>query len=204
MKKAIGFLALLLVLCSSAALAAQTPTGQPAGTPSSVVLNWTASVTAGVGYNVYRATATGLEAGTPALNGGTPITATTFTDVTVTSGTTYFYVVSSTLAGVQSKFSNEISVVPTLPAPPVLSGATVAVMQDGNQTRTITASYTDTSGLPTAYQLWGGSTLLQKGQPAISSTGQYSVTWTGRNGKSPSPVLTVEDAAGNVIRAVPN
>lgn len=179
---------------------AQVPTGQPNGTPPSVTLKWTASATASAAYNVYRATATGQESGTPALNGATPVTATTYVDTTVAAGTTYFYVVSATLAGVQSAFSNEVSApVPTLPAAPVLSGTTISASFNGHKTKMITASYTDTSGQPTAYQLWGGSALLQKGQPAVSANGQYSVTWTGKNGKAPSPSLTVEDAAGNVM-----
>jgi hypothetical protein len=72
-----------------------------------VGLSWTASSTSGVvGYNVYRGTCSGGESSTP-LN-STPISGTTFTDETVTAGTTYYYVVTAVGADdVQSSASGE-------------------------------------------------------------------------------------------------
>jgi Cep192 domain 4/Abnormal spindle-like microcephaly-assoc'd, ASPM-SPD-2-Hydin/HYDIN/CFA65/VesB-like, Ig-like domain len=83
-------------------------TGRAAATHS-VLLQWDASVTAGVnGYNVYRATASGGYGTTP-LN-STPVSAMTFTDTTVTSGQSYFYVVTAVDTGQASSDSNEVSV----------------------------------------------------------------------------------------------
>jgi hypothetical protein len=59
-----------------------------------VGLLWTPSSTSGVvGYNVYRGTTSGGENSTP-LN-STPISGTTFTDESVTAGSTYYYVVTA-------------------------------------------------------------------------------------------------------------
>ena len=59
-----------------------------------VVLTWTDSVTPGVlGYYVYRGTASGKESTTP-LN-STPIVGTSYADSNVTTGQTYYYVVTA-------------------------------------------------------------------------------------------------------------
>lgn len=75
-------------------------------------LTWDASTDAGSpgfqGYNVYRSETAGGETG-PALNGGTPITALTFTDLTVVAGHTYFYVVTALANGLESVHSTEVS-----------------------------------------------------------------------------------------------
>jgi len=73
-----------------------------------VMLSWTASTTSGVmGYNVYRGTTSGGESSTP-LN-STPISTTTYTDESVTAGTTYYYYVTAVAANgtSQSADSNE-------------------------------------------------------------------------------------------------
>jgi hypothetical protein len=79
-----------------------------AGTGSAdVILFWGASPTTGVvGYNVYRGTSPGGESSTP-LN-STPVSGTSYVDVNVTAGMTYYYVLTSVGAnGVQSAPSNE-------------------------------------------------------------------------------------------------
>lgn len=59
-----------------------------------VLLSWGASTSANiVGYNIYRATLGG-SFGAP-LNGGTPVSALTYTDTTPTPGTTYVYGVTA-------------------------------------------------------------------------------------------------------------
>jgi fibronectin type 3 domain-containing protein len=79
-----------------------------------VVLNWTASVTSGVvGYDVYRGTASGGPY--VQINSGN-VTATTYTDLTVIAGQTYYYVVTSIASddSTQSVNSNEChSTIPT-------------------------------------------------------------------------------------------
>ena len=71
----------------------QTVSLSGAGTHD-VILSWTASTTAGVvGYNVYRGTTSGGPYPTE-LNSA-PINGTTYTDETVQSGQTYYYVVTA-------------------------------------------------------------------------------------------------------------
>ena len=83
----------VVLLASLALLAGFTVSSQ---TVHSVILNWTASVVGpGVapvtGYNILRGTTAGGESTTPI---GTATT-TTFTDTTVTAGSTYFYAVTA-------------------------------------------------------------------------------------------------------------
>jgi hypothetical protein len=77
-------------------------------TTGQVGLSWTSSLSTGIaGYNVYR----GATSGGPyvPINSGVVI-ASTFTDLTVGSGTTYFYVVTTVdTGGLESVFSNEVS-----------------------------------------------------------------------------------------------
>ena len=80
--------------------------------PHNVVLTWTASPTA-VGYNVFR----GTQSGGPYTKQNLALVgSTTFTDFSVTSGTTYFYVVTAVnSSNVQSPFSNEAKAVIPVP-----------------------------------------------------------------------------------------
>jgi len=83
-------------------------TGQ-AATAHSVQLSWDASPTVGVsGYNVFRAGVSDGYGTTP-LNPA-PISTLSFTDTTVASGQTYFYVVTAVDGGQASSDSNEVSV----------------------------------------------------------------------------------------------
>jgi hypothetical protein len=74
----------------------------------SVALRWQASTTPNVRYNVYRGASPGTH---PDKLTSAPINGTTFTDTTVVSGRTYYYVVRSINAnGEESQASNEILV----------------------------------------------------------------------------------------------
>jgi fibronectin type 3 domain-containing protein len=103
---------------SFASNASNTPTvvslSGTGGTLShSVALNWTASTSTGIaGYNVYRATRSG---GPYTLINSTLVSGTTFTDNSVQSGTTYFYVVTAVSNSVESINSNEVQAV--VPSP---------------------------------------------------------------------------------------
>ena len=82
------------------------------GIPSthSVQLQWDASTSSNVvGYNVYR----GSRSGGPYLRlNASLITGLSFTDATVQSGQTYFYVTTSVDSSqVESLFSNEVSAI---------------------------------------------------------------------------------------------
>src|SRR5215472_17343349 len=80
-----------------------------------VTVSWIAStdmpspVPAGDGYNLYRGTTAGGENLSAPLNGTTPISGLSFVDTNVVAGTTYFYVATSVVGGVQSTDSVEIS-----------------------------------------------------------------------------------------------
>jgi hypothetical protein len=85
-------------------------TGQAAPTSHSVALSWTPSTTAGVsGYNIYRATTSGGYGTTPV--NPSPVTGASYTDTTVVSGQTYFYVATAVDASEQSVDSNEVQAV---------------------------------------------------------------------------------------------
>ena len=72
--------------------------------PHAVTLNWSASASTVVFYKVYR----GAVSGGPYNLLSTNVTTTTYTDSTVQSGTTYYYVTSAVdAAGAESIFSNE-------------------------------------------------------------------------------------------------
>lgn len=70
----------------------------------SVSLNWTASTSSGVtGYKVYRGTASGGPYSLLTTVG----TTTSATDGSVTSGQTYYYVLTAVAGGVESSYSNQ-------------------------------------------------------------------------------------------------
>ena len=75
------------------------------------MLNWGASTSSGVSYNVYRATNSGGY--TTALNAA-PISGTSFADCTVTPGVTYYYVIRS-VDGSGNQSSNSTEVIVAVP-----------------------------------------------------------------------------------------
>ncbi len=79
----------------------------PPSTPPTVGLNWNASSSQVIGYRVYRSESSGSSYN---LLTGTALTALTYTDTTVSSGTTYYYVVTAVnSAGVESVYSNQVT-----------------------------------------------------------------------------------------------
>jgi len=68
-----------------------------------VTLNWTASVTPNVTYNIYRSTTSGVYPSTPLASVGA---ATAFTDYSVQAGVTYFYAVTSVSGSTESAYSS--------------------------------------------------------------------------------------------------
>jgi kumamolisin len=112
---------LLADLSPTPTTAPSAPTGLTA-TPgnSSVTLSWAASAGA-TSYNVYRGTSPGGEGSTAIIS---DITATTYTDSTVTNGVTYYYEVSATNSVGTSGFSNEVSATPAAPTLAITGGPT--------------------------------------------------------------------------------
>lgn len=88
-------------------------TGTGSTVQHSVDVNWGASTSAVAGYNVYRGTVSG---GPYSKVNASLITGLTLTDTTVSSGATYFYVVTAVAAdGTESPFSSQVQAV--IPSP---------------------------------------------------------------------------------------
>jgi fibronectin type 3 domain-containing protein len=102
---------------SATPTAPQTAPPSPAGLLGTAgngqaTLTWSAS-TGATSYHVKRSTLSGAEAQISAP------TSTTFTDMTVTNGTKYFYEVSAVNSVGESPNSAEVNVTPVLPAPSI-------------------------------------------------------------------------------------
>ena len=96
-----------------------------AATVHSVVLTWLASADAGVAYNVYRLAGTCPSSGTAGFTLlASAVTALTYTDTTVTVGSSFCYYATATLNGLESVPSNLAPAV-IIPAPPtsLMAGA---------------------------------------------------------------------------------
>jgi hypothetical protein len=106
---------------------AQAATPCPAPTPGSphVCLTWTASTTAGVTYNVYRATVSkGENYATPLAS--VPVGQLFYYDASVAVGTQYFYTVTAATGGSLSAPTPEVSA--QIPVPPGSPGSPAAVI----------------------------------------------------------------------------
>jgi fibronectin type 3 domain-containing protein len=110
----------------------------PAAGNQSVTLSWTAS-TGATSYNVYRGMSPGGEGNSPVA---TNVSTTTYTDLNLTNGTTYYYQVTAVNGNGESARSTEVSAVPTTgTAPPAPTGL-VTVPNDGQ----VLLSWTPSSG----------------------------------------------------------
>ncbi len=93
-----------------AATTTPPPTNPPPTTPPAqhtVALTWNASTSTVVGYRIYRSETSG---GSYTVLNGSALSALSYTDSTVASGTTYYYVVTSVdSAGTESVYSNQVS-----------------------------------------------------------------------------------------------
>ena len=106
-----GSVSVLSNATNSPGTAQLTGTGTIQPVQHSVDVTWNASTSTVVGYNVYR----GVQSGGPYQMLNTTLQGLSFSDGTVQSGTTYFYVVTAVDAnGVESPFSTEASaIIPT-------------------------------------------------------------------------------------------
>ena len=88
-----------------------------AGRDGQVDLSWTSLTNSGnVGYNVYRSTSDQVDTSGSPLNGSTPLTNTSYTDSSVTNGTTYYYAVVAVEGNQKSQASKTASATPTEPS----------------------------------------------------------------------------------------
>jgi len=150
----------------------------------SVNLAWdTSSDTTVVGYKVYRSEQSGSY--TSPISGSSALTTVAFTDSTVQSGHTYYYVVTAlNTSGVQSSYSNEVQAPIAAPASPTTNTApTVNAGPDQTitlpSTPTVTANATD-DGLPNgtltyAWSVVSGGTGVTINSPDSATT---SVSFT--------------------------
>jgi hypothetical protein len=190
-------LALFVLLVFTVGAHAQTaPTLKANGTLHSINLGCTpGTAVAGVtvaGFNFYRATTSGAEVGTSALNGTTPVSTCAYNDTTATPGVLYYYVADEqSTTGNQSKPSNEVSATePQNPNPPTLSITSVALNIIGTQ-ETLTASFVDASTAKDFWFIYDNSQILARG----NKIGGGTVTWKGN--KQPELFFAVCDNTGS-------
>ncbi len=149
------------VTVSPAAPASLTAT---AVTGANVSLGWSA-VSGVVGYNVYRRTSSGSYNYSAPLNGATPLAATSTTDSTAVSGTSYFYTVRAVVLGgsgqqIESVDSTEAGATSDGDAPTGVTLSGFSTYARGTVSLTATASDA-ISGVATVvieYKLNSGST----------------------------------------------
>jgi len=151
----------------ASAMPVATPTGLSA-TPGNtkVILSWTASAGA-TSYRVYRGTTSFGESATPIASG---ITATTYTNIGLTNGTTYYYRVAAFNATGNSPEGNQTAAIP-LPPPPVPTGLTATA---GNVS--VVLSWTATASA-TSYNVYRGTTSFGQSATPIT-TGITATTYT--------------------------
>lgn len=122
----------VLLLSIAVLLCAASGSCQNGPTQHSVALSWTQSMSTGVTSNcVYRSATSGGPYGTAinAAGSGTGCSATpitTFTDLTVSGGKTYYYVVTALAGATESAYSSEgTAAVPASPLSPASIVVTV-------------------------------------------------------------------------------
>jgi hypothetical protein len=136
------------------------PTGLAAAPGNAQVsLSWGASSGA-TGYNIKR----GTTSGGPYTTIATGVTATSYTDITVANGTTYYYVVTALNANGESGNSNQASATPNAPTPPAAPTGLTATPGK----RKVTLSWSASAG-----------TASYKVKRSTTNGGPYSVIASG-------------------------
>ena len=149
------------------------------GGNKSVQLSWSAPSSNGgspiTGYNVYRGTSAGGEGSTAvgAVNG----TTTSFTDLTVTNGTTYFYTVKAVNAVGTSQPSNEANATPQASVPGQPTGL-VASAGDAKVVLSWTVPNSDGGSPITGYNVYRSTTPGGEGSTPYTTATSSSFTDT--------------------------
>jgi hypothetical protein len=168
-----------------------------------VSLNWTGSAGA-TSYDVYRSTTSGGYTTLPLAIG---ITATSYTDSSLSNGTTYYYVVSAVNSFGESQKSNEVSATPQAPPDFALSASPASASVSRGSSAIYTTTVTAMNGFA------GTVTFSVSGLPPRSSasfnpssvTGSGSSTLTvATRSKTPGGTysLTITATSGNLIHKV--
>lgn len=183
-------------------LTASTTTSTNGGL-GSILLSWTA-VSGASSYNVYRSTTAGGEGSVPYQASQT---GTSYSDGSLTPGTTYYYKVVAVGTGGEGAFSNEASA--TVAAQPLAGPLLKGVAGSGQ----VSLNWSTVSGA-TSYNLYRsnngygyGGTLYKQGMPGTSFTDTgltngtaytysvYAITTSGQGTQSNSVSLTPGAAA---------
>src|SRR5262249_9935127 len=150
------------------------------------------------GYRVYRTEQSGAYTTSP-VSGSSALTTTAFTDSTVQSGHTYYYVVTAVnTSGVQSSYSNEVqaalsapaSPTPTNTAPQVTAGPPQTITLPANATLTATA--TD-DGLPNSTLTYAWSVVAGGSGVTLSSPNSATTSASFTAGGTYTIRVTVSD-----------
>ena len=199
-----------LVVVLSVIITGLTASLAPSAYGQSIQLAWDASSDSNVtGYNVYRSQQSGVFSSTP-LNGSSVLMTAAFTDSSVQSGSTYYYVVTAvSTTGVESDYSNQVQA--TVPvtvinqAPVVSAGPAQTITLPANATLTATA--TD-DGLPNGVLTYSWTVVSGHGvtlssptasstQASFSAAGTYTLRVTVSDGQlsaSADVIVTVQSA----------
>jgi fibronectin type 3 domain-containing protein len=161
-----------LVVVVSVVVAGSMMFCAPSAYAQTIKLAWDpSSDSATVGYNVYRSQQSGTYPSTP-LNGSNVVTSAAFTDSSVQTGSTYYYVVTTVNAnGLQSGYSNQVQatvpVLTTNKAPVVSAGPDQTITLPAKAT--LTAAATD-DGLPSGVLTYRWSVVSGTGVTLSSQT----------------------------------
>ena len=159
----------LLAVSYNPAIPSEPPPPTAPGAPNltsatagnaSVALSWTAPASDGgssiTGYEIWRGTTSGAASLLTTVG-----LVTSYTDASVSNGTTYYYQVAAVNAVDTGPGSNERSATPTPPPPPTAPGApnlTSATAGNASVALSWTAPASDGGSSITGYEIWRGTT----------------------------------------------
>jgi len=163
-------------------------------------LSWTA-VTGATGYSVKRSET----AGGPYTEIATPFTV-SYTDKTVSNGTSYFYIVAATNTAGVSSYTAEVNATPA-PLNPALStvvASLAAVPADGSTPSTITVTLKDGLNLPVASKQVSLGQVSGSGSPVITppwgiTNGAGVVTFTVSSTTGGTDVFEATDVSDSSV-----
>ena len=160
-----------------------------------VVLSWTTptSTSAPESYNIYYSTSAGVAPATGTRISG--VTTTSYTQSSLTNGTTYYYVVTAVYGAGESGPSNQVSATPSVPVVIPTAPTNLAAMAGNAQ---VSFTWTASAGA-TSYNLYWSTTtgVTPANGTKISGISSSSYTQTDlTNGTAYYYVVTAVDSAG--------